>query len=58
MGYLASITKGINTVDDLVDKFNLAYGATNLPKTQTSGGAGPSASSYPRKGRVRFSPML
>ncbi|CAO3578883.1 unnamed protein product [Absidia cylindrospora] len=35
VGYLASITKGINTIDDLVDKFNLAYGATTLPKTQT-----------------------
>ncbi|KAI8344278.1 maintenance of mitochondrial structure and function-domain-containing protein [Chlamydoabsidia padenii] len=46
VGYLASITKGINTVDDLVDKFNLTYGAINLPKASQV--AGPSSH---RKGR-------
>ncbi|KAI8090059.1 maintenance of mitochondrial structure and function-domain-containing protein [Halteromyces radiatus] len=45
VGYLASITKGINTINDLVDKFNLAHGTTNLPRTQQAG------SSSNRKGR-------
>lgn len=27
--YLTTITKGMNAMNDLVDKFNLAYGATH-----------------------------
>ncbi|CAO3633648.1 unnamed protein product [Cunninghamella echinulata] len=52
VGYLANITKGINTINDLVDKFNLVHGITNLPKSQ-QGTSGHPSNSTNRKGRVR-----
>lgn len=45
VAYLASITKGLNTVNDLVDKFNLVNGGNGASQNKPV--------SVGRKGRVR-----
>lgn len=46
VAYLASITKGLNTVNDLVDKFNLVNGGNGASQNKPI--------SVSRKGRVSF----
>lgn len=47
VAYLASITKGLNTVNDLVDKFNLVNGGNGASQNKPI--------SVSRKGRVSIS---
>ncbi|KAI9487391.1 MAG: hypothetical protein EXX96DRAFT_553019, partial [Benjaminiella poitrasii] len=51
VAYLASITKGLNSINDLVDKFNLVNGNQNLASGGPSSGANKPISAA-KKGRV------
>lgn len=57
VAYLASITKGLNTVNDLVDKFNLVNGGNSNSSNNAPGVSGPHLNkpASSRKGRVSAS---